>query len=214
MLNLDNPLIANVNLLCEIDFPEKHEKLICIPSERPSYGKFLELYDLNNVNVLCNTDIVLDYNTTHYFSKMRPNSAYVLSRYNLMNDCSLPMKEWNAEYTRYPQLTQDVWALYNPNKMPECHDILMGICGCENRFSYSLFNAGIKVSNPSLSIKTYHLHSAEERNYSDSYHDKFFPGISVSATSLKISLINKTRIAFIENIASELNPHNSLWRYI
>ena len=215
ILNINNPLIANVNILCEIDFPAEHKNIRCIPvSERPSYDTFLKLFNMNDLNILCNTDIVLDYNTTHHFPKMKPNSAYVLSRYNLTNEYTLMMKDWNARLIQFPGVTQDVWALYKPNNLPDCSDILLGVLGCENRFAYKLFNSGIKLSNPCLSIKTYHLHCSDERSYSDSYHDKFFPGLSVSATSLNFSLMNRTRFAFIENVASGANPHNSMWKYI
>jgi hypothetical protein len=40
----------------------------------------------------------------------------------------------------------------------------MGVAGCDNRLAYELEQAGFIVINPSLSIKTYHLHLTNIRN--------------------------------------------------
>ncbi len=39
-----------------------------------------------------------------------------------------------------------------------------GLWGCDNRLLYEIEKAGYKVSNPSLSIVTVHLHEIDNRN--------------------------------------------------
>jgi hypothetical protein len=220
-LNLKNPLITQFNLLCEIPFIYEHPKLKCIPIEkRPSYQTFLDLYDFNNINILINSDIVLQYNTSHLIKKMPQNSAYCLTRYQLLNDYSLPLNEWKCAFYEagLAAVTQDAWIIYKPlNPIQNCSDILMGIPGCENRFSLCLHRSGLIVSNPSLSIQIFHNHLSEKRNYTDSYHDKY-PGLGILPTVLqqKFSLFKQTvkTLVYAELIPSAKNAKPDSYRFL
>jgi hypothetical protein len=215
-LNLQNPLVAKLKLLCEIPFIYEHPKLDCIPiSKRPTYKTFLDLFDFNNINILINSDIVLEYKTSKLIQNIPPNSAYCLTRYQLINDYTLPLEKWKCGV--YPPdlaaVTQDAWIIYKPSKSIECPDILMGVLGCENRFSLCLYTSGLTVSNPSLSIQIIHNHLSENRNYTESYHDKY-PGLAIFPTSLerKFSLFKKPQvktIAYVELIPSFGNKDKS-----
>jgi hypothetical protein len=211
-LNLQNPLITEIKLLCEIPFIYEHPKLTCIPLEkRPSYQTFLDLYDFNYINILINSDVVLDYKTTHLIQKIPRNSAYCLTRYHLINDHNLPLEKWECSFYEpaFAAVTQDAWIIFNPSKpIINCSDILMGIPGCENRFSLCLYRSGLIVSNPSLSIKIIHNHLSEKRNYTESYHDKY-DGMAIIPTSLerKFSLFKKKTLAYAKLIPSEGNGH-------
>lgn len=48
---------------------------------------------------------------------------------------------------------------------PIVADFQMGLGGCDNRFCYEIQQAGYKVSNPSWTVKTYHLHKGEARKW-------------------------------------------------
>ena len=199
-LNLDNPKIDIVTILCEIELNIQHEKLICIPSKRPTYGTFVDMFEQfpDDYNILVNTDIVLDYMTTHLYKTLQPNSAYALTRYNVEN-CLLDTKFWKYQMMSYGDYTQDAWAIYKPLQKPKCHEILMGVLGCENRFSYAMYLAGIGLSNPSLTIKVFHCHKTDERAYTDSYQDKGFAGLAISQThhiKTGFSLIKKQKTIF------------------
>jgi hypothetical protein len=216
-LNLENPFLTKLNLLCEIPFIYQHPKLECIFIEkRPSYQTFLDLYDFKNINILINSDIVLDYKTSYLIQKIPTNSAYCLTKYQLLNDYKLPLKEWKCSFYDLSSgsTTQDAWIIYKPlNPIKNCSDILMGIPGCENRFSLCLYNSGLIVSNPSLSIQIIHNHLSETRNYTESYHEKY-PGLAILPTSLqtKFSLFKKPPIktlAYVELIPSFENKDKS-----
>jgi hypothetical protein len=208
-LNLRNPFITQLNLLCEIPFIYENPKLKCIPIEkRPSYQTFLDLFDFNNINILINSDIVLNYKTTPTIGKIPPNSAYCLTRYQLLNNYNLPLEKWECAFYEPAgaALTQDAWIIYKPlNPIQNCSDILIGILGCENRFSLCLYRSGLTVSNPSLSIQVIHNHLSEKRNYTDSYHDKY-EGLGIFPTALenKFSLLKKTPVKTL--IYAELIP--------
>ena len=186
-LNLQNSFITKIKLLCEIPFIYEHPKLECISIEkRPTYQTFLDLYDFNDINILINSDIVLDFGTSFLIQKIPPNSAYCLTRYQLINNYNLDPKEWKYAFYElgHAAVTQDAWIIYKPSKpIINCSDILMGIPGCENRFSLSLYQSGLILSNPSLSIQIIHVHLSEKRNYTDSYHDKY-PGLAILPTAL------------------------------
>jgi hypothetical protein len=41
----------------------------------------------------------------------------------------------------------------------------LGWHGCDGRFGYEVLNSGYELYNPSLSIKTMHVHMSNKRNY-------------------------------------------------
>jgi hypothetical protein len=215
-LNLENSSITKLNLLCEIPFIYEHPKLKCIPiSERPSYQTFVDLFDFNGINILINSDIVLDYKSTRLIQKIPPNSAYCLTRYQLINDHTLPLHQWELGFYEPGDaaVTQDAWVIYKPINPIQCSDILMGVPGCENRFSLCLYRSGLSVSNPSYSIQIIHNHLSETRNYTESYHDKY-PGLAIFPTYLerKFSLFKKPQvktIAYVELIPNFGNKDKS-----
>ena len=44
-------------------------------------------------------------------------------------------------------------------------DFSFGTLGCDNMFASKLYDQDYQLSNPSYSIKIYHLHNVDERNY-------------------------------------------------
>ena len=219
-LNLKNPFITKIILLCEIPFIYEHPKLECIFIEkRPSYQTFLNLYNFNNINILVNSDVVLDYKTTSIIQKIPPNSAYCLTRYQLINDYNLPLEEWKYGFYEpaLAAVTQDAWIIFKPlNPINDCSDILMGIPGCENRFSLCLYKSGLILSNPSYSIRIIHNHLSETRNYTDSYHDKY-PGLGIFPISLekKFSLFKRRKtICYADLIPSVGKVKETSYRWI
>jgi hypothetical protein len=211
-LNLQNSFITKIKLLCEIPFIYEHPKLECISIEkRPTYQTFLDLYDFNDINILINSDIVLDFGTSFLIQKIPPNSAYCLTRYQLINDYKLPLERWKYHFyeLEIAAVTQDAWIIYKPLNPIKCQDILMGVLGCENRFSLCLYQSGLILSNPSLSIQIIHVHLSEKRNYTESYHDKY-PGLAIIPTALgnKFSLFKRLpskTILYAELIPSAAN---------
>lgn len=66
--------------------------------------------------------------------------------------------------------SQDVW-MFSARSIAERHwggsdtDIPLGVPGCDNAILHSLLQRRFLLSNPALSLKTYHLHNSDVRSY-------------------------------------------------
>jgi hypothetical protein len=201
-LNLENPYIEKLKLLCEIDFLYKHPKLDCIRIlERPTYQTFVDMFDLSKINTIANSDIVFDYESTSKINQIQPGNGYVITRYNLYSDYREPLTNWKGRYWHEVSgLSQDAWVIYNPPKKIIA-DFYPGILGCENRFTLSMYKAGLNLSNLGPSIKTFHVHKTDKRNYLASYQNQNFPGMTVSEAP-KFKWGGRPRLFFTSDIFS------------
>jgi hypothetical protein len=209
-LNLDNPLIQSVNVLCEIELLIIHPKLNCISVEcRPTFQTIVDMFDNNQINIITNSDIVLDYKSTEEIAKIPVHSAYCITRYQLESDYKSPISFWKATFaTGYSGISQDVWVINRPKGKIIC-DFFLGIPGCDNRFTLSLYQAGLKLINPGGSIVTYHVHSSPERNYTSAYYDKNFPGAIVRENT-RFRWQTRNHVLYTDN----LQLPRSSWRYL
>lgn len=194
-VNLENPYIEKLKLLCEIDFLYEHPNLECIPiTVRPTYQTFTDMFDQNDINAIANSDIVFDYESTKIINQIKPNNAYCITRYQLESDYKCPVSEWKGTFwQKYSGLSQDAWVIYRPTKKIIA-DFYLGILGCENRFTLSMHNAGLILSNHGPYIKIFHVHQSNVRNYEFSYHDKNFPGMKVSEITGKYIWNKRTNL--------------------
>jgi len=201
-LNLENPYIEKLKLICEIDFSYQHPKLECIKvSERPTYQTFVDMFESNKINTIANSDIVFDYASTLKINQIQPGNGYVITRHTLDTDYREPLSNWKGRYWQEASgVSQDAWVLYNPPKKISA-DFYPGILGCENRFTLSMHNSGLKLFNLGASIKTFHVHKTTERNYPESYHNKKIPGMFVSEPS-KLRWTPKPTLFFTPDIFS------------
>jgi hypothetical protein len=118
----------------------------------------------NDINIICNSDIFLDETISlaeEHLQKKHPKEMYALSRW-----------DWNngkpAHFHR--QDSQDTWIVRG--KVQQVYgDFTLGKSGCDNRIAHEFKKAGYIVSNPSRSIKTYHVHASGIRNYSRNRND-------------------------------------------
>lgn len=60
--------------------------------------------------------------------------------------------------------SQDAW-IFEPPLPPIACDFFLGIPGCDNRLAHEAAAAGVRVSNPSLSVRPRHLHLTGVRRY-------------------------------------------------
>jgi hypothetical protein len=65
------------------------------------------------------------------------------------------------------RVSQDTWVFKSPIRIAGCN-FPMGKPGCDNKVAHIAKNAGYIVTNPSLQIKTYHLHESGIRKYNGS----------------------------------------------
>lgn len=178
-INSDNPNIHVFYVLCEnAPCPVRSDKIVEIPLyERPSFNTFFNLYmthEPTSVNILINTDIVLDYRRTPYFNVITDKTVFMVTRYEVLNPGDIhSMKDiesarvdlWPGEnphtgsqyYSSY-----DLWAIRGvpvalifPEKL--------GVPKCDGRVAYNYRSLGYTLYNPCLTIFIYHLHSSSDR---------------------------------------------------
>jgi len=63
--------------------------------------------------------------------------------------------------------SQDTWIFMGGVPQISGADFTLGKAGCDNSIAYMLEQSGYNVLNPSRTIKTYHLHLTNIRNYTD-----------------------------------------------
>ena len=134
-------------------------------AQRPSFNDFFavmrsEKYK-DSINILSNTDIFFDSNSLeaikHYFDFAPLGTCLALSRWDYYPDGS------SVHYDRAD--SQDTWCFKgNPNFKTD-KEYTMGEAGCDNKLAFELKQANFNVVNPSKSIKTYHYHNTNIRNY-------------------------------------------------
>lgn len=126
---------------------------------RPTYSDFLkvvsDLAQPKDVSIIANMDIYFD-ETILLTKRMTDRDAYALTRWDV-----------NAEGITFMNRadSQDVWIFKGKPKEVKGANINLGTPGCDNAMAYLIKKAGYRISNPSLSIKTYHVHSSGTRHY-------------------------------------------------
>lgn len=205
-VNLENPYIEKLKLLCEIEFPHKHPKLECIPiTVRPTYQTFTDMFDLGDINTIANSDIVFDYASTAKINQIKPNNAYCITRYQLESDYRRPVSEWKGTFWQEVSgVSQDAWVIYKPIRKIIA-DLYPGVLGCENRFTLSMHQAGLKLLNHGPAIKIFHVHASSERNYALTYHDQNYPGMQVGESSTRYFWNKLPKIWYTKNVGTGVN---------
>lgn len=172
-INLDNDIIKRIYVFLDngTGFGSRfqHEKIYIIPFVgRPAFKYFfkainlyLELDGMSDISVVANSDIYLPSEPWPILPKH--NECFALTRWDILPDGS--EKFYNNSGS------QDTWVFRGPIKQVKGADYTQGVAGCDNKIAWDLERAGYRVSNPSLTIKTYHLHNSGVRHY-----DKKEPG--------------------------------------
>lgn len=140
---------------------EKYELLI--KETRPSYNDFFKETEKNpnSINIIANTDIILCENSLQKLKKFNwENKVLALSRWDLL-DKSLDIS--SARFHNHAD-SQDTWIKKGSFPQIEEADFCLGTAGCDNKIAF-LLGKQFKVINPSIDIKTYHLHLSNIRNY-------------------------------------------------
>lgn len=165
--NIACEFIDKIYLIGETFF-STDSKIICIPfNSRPTYRDFFNIINQhtkpNDINIIANSDIYFKEVSYAQFTNLTPDTCYALTRWEILAD--------GGEQFYNNSGSQDTWIFRGAIKMVEGANFTQGVAGCDNKIAYLLTQAGYKVTNPSLSIKTYHLHKSGVR-----YYDKKLPG--------------------------------------
>ena len=188
-LNTANPNIDTIYLLCEVEYPVLNTKVKCIKiKEQPTYATFIDYFQVfcrGDYNVIINSDIVLDYDTTDLCRSVPEGTVYALARYEVdYKTYKEPIETWKSTLHYFPHYSQDAWIFYKSKLDTSTLNIYVGAQESNNLIAYFLESQNLKITNPSLSIKIYHLHSSEIRNYTKKYNYKN-NSLFVTATRLE-----------------------------
>lgn len=158
--NIENKCIDNVYLLIEqhIEINKPKVKAVLIKS-RPTFNVFFELINTltgpEDHNVIANSDIYVDESVCDATQRLPFSVCWALTRYDVNGD--------SVKFLNRPD-SQDTWLIRGHVNNVKA-DFTMGTPGCDNSLAYLFSRAGYKVQNPSLSIKTYHVHNSGVRSY-------------------------------------------------
>lgn len=150
---IDHCLMKN---LCNISL----NTIVINSQDRLTFKFFFDRINLvssdSDVNIVANSDIYFDH-TIDIVEKMGPEQCYALSRWDVTIDGSA--KHYISADS------QDTWIFKGKIKSNLFSDFNLGYRGCDNRLAFELNKAGYKVTNPSVTIKSYHVQNSNVRNY-------------------------------------------------
>jgi hypothetical protein len=155
--NLEHPLIKQVWLLVEgePDIPYHPKIRVRQVGHRALFKDLIKLgNELQGIVILANTDIYFD-ETLALAQFIKPNDCYALTRWDVNARLRFYAKKCSQDALIFRPKLKCIEGNYSPGKP-----------GCDNRLAWELTEAGIRVTNPSKTIKAYHLHLTNLRRYS------------------------------------------------
>ncbi len=156
--NLEHPLITRIWLMAEGNAEVPHHPKIRV-KHIAKRAKFKDMIQLANeqagIVAIANTDIYFD-ETLEAAKFIKPHECYALTRWDVTSRKRLRF------YGKC--CSQDAWLLRPPIEM-KGGDYSPGKPGCDNKLAWELAEAGLRVSNPSKTIKACHLHLTGLRRY-------------------------------------------------
>lgn len=135
--------------------------VVLVGGDRPTFGYLFDLCDPDRINIVCNSDI---YWTTRHVAEVveyykRPDherTCMALSRWDELPSGELRLYDH--------QDSQDSWIFIGRPSIAGA-EFHMGIPGCDNRIAKLIEESGYTVINPSITIRSYHLHASGFRTY-------------------------------------------------
>jgi hypothetical protein len=168
--NAANPKIADVHVFIEdsidsVRLRMQYSQLALSKVRLVSHGRRVTYRDLfAHANreltgrrvIIANADIFFDNTLSRLDGYPLSGRLLCLSRWDLHRDGSWRLFDFEN--------SQDAWIFESPVPDFDC-DFHLGILGCDNRLAWEAGRAGLVLSNPSHSIRAYHLHSSGIRRY-------------------------------------------------
>src|SRR5574337_341229 len=157
--NYELKLFDEIIILCEapIELPFERTKEITqvVIKSRPTFNTFFELINKrkDDWNILANSDIYFD-NTIKMIENYSHNIFIALTRWDIVNGQPKFLNRKDS---------QDVWCFFGKAKVDA--EFTMGVPGADNSIAWKFKQQKYQVINPSLTIKTYHMHESGVRNY-------------------------------------------------
>ena len=170
--NASSPLIDKILLLNEgrEDFPKSHKIQEEVIGHRLTYRDVFErIYTIpdNTIVVFANADIFIDASFKDLWSLNLEDKFLALLRYEL------PASDLGEATLFGPRAdSQDTWIVRSDDVKRRDRsawskmDFQFGKMGCDNGIAMEMMRQKFLVSNPSQTLRTYHVHTSEIRNYS------------------------------------------------
>lgn len=128
--------------------------------DKPNYSDFFKVINEctgpDDINIFSNTDIFIDESIAIVESHIKHKQMFALSRYDWHSPTNI------TYFDR--QDSQDMWIVRGKIEDVWGH-FPLGIGGSDNRLAYEFKKSGYAVSNPSKSIKSYHVHDSNFRTH-------------------------------------------------
>ena len=172
--NVACPLIDKVVLLNETDlslhFPASTKIQQEVIRKRLTYATVIrwiaEKAPANTICVFANSDIYLDETWKAIWSTTLEDRFLSILRYEAVD--GVP-DEKHTLFGPRPD-SQDTWVVLSDSVKSRTWDynaldFSFGRAGCDNAINVEMLRAKFLVANPSLTLKTHHLHGSEIRNY-------------------------------------------------
>lgn len=166
--NILNNHISKIYLFLQstetIDLPN-HPKIEYVKNgKRPTFHDFFKfsnfIFEEDTRIIIANSDIYFDETLKLLENINIKNSLITLTRWDLQYNHS------SIFYNKY--LSQDSW-IFSKKINEQIGQYFIGQHGCDNRLLYELKQDGIEIINPSLSVKSTHVHMSQLRPY---FNDK------------------------------------------
>lgn len=152
-----------------------------ITNVRPTFNNYFKLMETyfpsdDNINIIANLDIIIPIET------LSNESGKTASSYIPTNKDCLALCRWDAlgiDYKKENKFlnqvdAQDCWIFRGGVPQINEADNCLGIAGTDNKIAYLLELNGYKVTNPSITLKTFHYHMTGVRNYTQVIGDDIY----------------------------------------
>ncbi len=172
--NIECEELDEVRLLVEgeVELPKSSKVVVRRIPQRPLYSDYFrwieEVADADDISVIANADIYFDNRIGVLRAwAMPPRTALALSRWDITSDGDAVLNDRND--------SQDSW-VFRGRAHPVRGDFPIGVPRCDNRLVKELETSGYAVINPSLSLRSYHLHGGARGEYDVAPRQGFVDG--------------------------------------
>ena len=130
--------------------------------KRSTYQNYFDLINQttgpDDINIIINSDIYFIAEDLDRMKGLQPNQCYALTRWDIYPD-GMPVFLNRVD-------SQDCWIFRGEVKNIQGGSMFgLGQPGCDNKMALLLRDAGYDVLNPSLTIKSYHIHNSKISYY-------------------------------------------------
>jgi hypothetical protein len=146
---------------CSGNLPQDSRILARTVQRRPTYNDFFawinELSAPMDLAVIANTDICFDQSLVCLHElDWTPATVLAVSRWDVQPDGHVRLFDRGD--------SQDAWIFKGPIRSVAA-DFPLGVYDCDNKIAWELQQAGYRVLNPALGLRSYHHHQCGYRSY-------------------------------------------------